>query len=314
MLDIGIVGLGAISQKAYLPYMRQLRGINWHLSTRNESVRQEVGQLFGCTRLYRTVNELLEAKLDGVFIHAATKAHLELASLFLQKGIPVYMDKPLTEDFFSTRALYQLAKEHNTFLMAGFNRRFAPGVKRLSTLSTKRKVVVEKNDINRPGDKQFKLFDFFIHPLDTALFLADERLVAGYFHYQLTDNDLLSQVSVTLRTEQTIISVAMNLQSGSRREVMEVQTPKETYQLENLESLRAYRGVDQEIKGFSAWDTTLSKRGFEAIVDSFLQAVKDGVNPVQPGTSLLSHWICHQICQSHEADGILDVCLPYIKE
>lgn len=85
MLDIGIVGLGAISQKAYLPYMRQLRGINWHLSTRNESVRQEVGQLFGCTRLYRTVNELLEAKLDGVFIHAATKAHLELASLFLQK-------------------------------------------------------------------------------------------------------------------------------------------------------------------------------------------------------------------------------------
>lgn len=33
--------------------------------------------------------------------------------------------------------------------MAGFNRRFTPRVKELSSLSTKRKVAVEKNDLNQ---------------------------------------------------------------------------------------------------------------------------------------------------------------------
>lgn len=40
MLNIGVVGLGTISQKAYLPYMRQLGGVTWHLSTRNRDVRE----------------------------------------------------------------------------------------------------------------------------------------------------------------------------------------------------------------------------------------------------------------------------------
>lgn len=30
MLQLGIVGLGGISQKAYLPYMRQVTGVHWH--------------------------------------------------------------------------------------------------------------------------------------------------------------------------------------------------------------------------------------------------------------------------------------------
>ncbi len=36
MKEIGIIGLSGISQKAYLPYMRQLPGIRWHLFTRKE--------------------------------------------------------------------------------------------------------------------------------------------------------------------------------------------------------------------------------------------------------------------------------------
>ncbi|MGZ7283787.1 Gfo/Idh/MocA family oxidoreductase, partial [Streptococcus pyogenes] len=81
---------------------------------------------------------------DGVFIHAATSAHAELASLFLNQGIPVFMDKPIADNYLMTKNLYDLAKENQTFLMAGFNRRFTPRVKKLSSLSTKRKVAVEK--------------------------------------------------------------------------------------------------------------------------------------------------------------------------
>lgn len=313
MLDIGIVGLGAIFKKAYLPYMLQLPNIRWHLLTRNQDVLQEISALFGNSVTYSSLDELLEVDLDGVFIHTATVAHVATASRFLKRGVPVYMDKPLAENYENSLALYELAQSSGTFLMAGFNRRFAPKVREMKLLSGKNRIFCEKNDINRPGERQFKLFDFFIHPLDTALFLADEPLKSGYFQYHTTDDGLLSQVSVTLMTASSSIVASLNMSSGSRREVIEVQTPQSTYQLEDLSDLVIYDGTTKIQKGFGSWDTTLYKRGFESSIDAFLEAVATGHNPVNAELSLLSHYICHQINQSTTSSGLLDVTLP-IKE
>lgn len=310
MLKIGIVGIGGISQKAYLPYMRQLSEIEWHISTRNSQVRKEVASLFGTANEYESVQELAKVNLDGVFIHVATKAHQEMASIFLSNGIPVYMDKPLTEDYESTKALYDLAAKNKTFLMAGFNRRFAPYVKTLSTVSTPCKITVEKNDVNRPGDFTFKLFDFFIHPLDTALFLAQDTLIDGQFAYQLNDAGQLVQIQVNLKTDKTFINVGMNLQSGSRREIMEVQSTSGTYIVENLDHYKMIEGTTETVQHFGSWDTTLNKRGFENIIDAFIDGVKNGVNPVNVESSLLSHWICNQIRESKTQSGFLKVDLP----
>lgn len=310
MKQIGIVGLGDISQKAYLPYMRQLEGVCWHLFTRNQAVLEQVASLLGQVKTYESLEALLDVDLDGVFIHVATVAHQEIAQQFLKKGIPVYMDKPLTENFAETQALYDLAHEQGTFLMTGFNRRFAPRVLKMTELADKRRIVVEKNDVNRPGELQFKLFDFFIHPLDIALYLADGQLQAGQFHYHVTQDNLLSQVTVTLQTDQETIIASMNLQAGSRREVMEVQTLQATYHLENLDELTIFTKNRQTRENFTSWDTTLYKRGFETIIEAFLQAIDTGENPVSPETSLLSHYLCHQINQADKASGILDVKLP----
>lgn len=306
MLKIGLIGIGGIAQKAYLPYMRQLSHIEWHIFTRNKAVRNRVSTLFGHATTHDTLDDLLAASLDGVFIHAATKAHFDLASPFLRRGIPVYMDKPITEDFDTTQKLYQLAQEHNTFLMAGFNRRFAPRVLEMANLDNKRRIIVEKNDINRTGELQFKLFDFFIHPLDTALYLMDDNINSVHFK-RINENNQLSQVSVILESDQSVAIVGMNLQSGSRREVMEVQTPTATYHLENLDDLSIYKDTDCLKKAFSSWDTTLYKRGFESIIDSFLTAIQTQQNPVSPQSSLLSHWICHQINQAKQLSATLDL-------
>lgn len=306
MVKIGIVGIGSISQKAYLPYMRQLSGIEWHIYTRNKAVRQNVSELFGHSFIYESLESLMVVPLDGVFIHAATKAHFEIASQFLTLGIPVYMDKPLTEDYATTRKLYQLAQEHETFLMAGFNRRFTPRVLEMAKIPDKRRIVVEKNDVNRLGDCQFKLFDFFIHPLDTALHLLNEKISSAHFKV-IKEKELLSQVSVVLETEKSIAIVGMNLQSGSRREIIEVQTPEETYHLENLDDLTIFKELNQLKKQFSSWDTTLYKRGFESIIDRFIEAIQTGQNPVSPQSSLLSHWICHQINQANHLSATLDL-------
>ncbi|VTS26074.1 Gfo/Idh/MocA family protein [Streptococcus pseudoporcinus] len=309
MLKLGIIGLGKIAQKAYLPYMRQLDGIEWHISTRQQATLRDVEALFPGSVTYNDYQDLVSVDLDGVFIHAATKVHYQMATLFLERGIPVYMDKPLSESYKEVAELYALAEANQTFLMAGFNRRFAPGVKELSSLSTKRKVLVEKNDSNRPGEFVFKVFDFFIHPIDTALFLTGEMPKTGCFSYQL-EGENICQATVNLATENTIIMASMNLQSGSRREVMEVQGPEKTMHLENLDQLTVFKGNHQEKISFSDWDTTLYKRGFESIISAFIDGIKSSVNPVNNELTLMSHWICQQIVNSEEASGLLDLTLP----
>lgn len=311
MLNIGIVGLGSIFQKAYLPYLRQLSGINWHLFTRNQEVLHRVADSLPHSQTYASILDLVAADLDGVMIHAATQAHVNLAKCCLECGIPVYMDKPLSENYQEAVALYDLAKAKGTLLMAGFNRRFAPKVQVLKAKTDKRRIFVEKNDVHRSGDLQFKLFDFFIHPLDTALFLLDEQPVTGTFSYHLEDGQL-SQVSVTLQSERASVVAAMNLQSGSRREIMEVQTPQATYQLNNLDELKIYEETRDTLEGFGSWDSTLHKRGFESMVDAYLEAIKTGRNPVSPTSSLLSHWICEQINTADQTTGPLILTLPEI--
>lgn len=218
------------------------------------------------------------------------------------------MDKPLTEDFETTQELYELAQKHHTFLMAGFNRRFAPRVLEMAKLPDKRRIVVEKNDVNRLGECQFKLFDFFIHPLDTALYLMDDTICSVHFKV-IKENHLLSQVSILLESERSVAIVGMNLQSGSRREIIEVQIPQEAYHLENLDDLSVFKGTNQLKRQFGSWETTLYlyKRGFVSIIDSFLKAIKTKQNPVSPQSSLLSHWICHQINQANQLSGTLDL-------
>lgn len=300
-----------IFEKAYLPFLPQLRDVEWHLFTRNQDNLQDFASRLPRSRTYNRLEDLLTLDLDGVMIHSATVAHVDLASQFLERGIPVYMDKPLAEDYDGVKSLYDLAAAHQTFLMTGFNRRFAPRVEELSQLPNKTKIQVEKNDVNRPGDKTFKLFDFFIHPLDTALFLANGRAVEGDFRYQLAADGQLRQVAVTLTTDQDeLIQVGMNLQSGSRYELMEVQSPLGTHQLENLDVLKVWSASEVLTKNFGAWDTTLYKRGFETAVESFVQAIQTGQNPVDPTSSLLSHWLCHQIDRSSTTSGRLVLTLP----
>ena len=309
MQKIGLVGLGGIFQKAYLPYLRGLSGIEWHLFTRNQEVLSSLATNLAGSQPYASLEELAAVDLDGVMIHAATQAHVELAKLFLERGIPVFMDKPLSEDYQEAVALYHLAQAKGTFLMAGFNRRFAPKVQSLKAQGDKRRILVEKNDVNRPGDLQFKLFDFFIHPLDTALFLLDDQPQAAAFAYHL-EGGKLSQVSVTLQSDRSSVVTAMNLQSGSRREIIEVQTPQASLQLQNLDELTIYQENRETKDGFGSWETTLYKRGFESMVDAYLEALKKGQNPVDPESSLLSHWICEQIKVAGQSSGTLDLHVP----
>ncbi|MEX0704868.1 MAG: Gfo/Idh/MocA family oxidoreductase [Planctomycetales bacterium] len=69
--------------------------------------------------------DLYEA-LDGVVIAAPTTLHLEIGAHFLERGIPVLVEKPIAADVPQARELVRLAEAHDTTLQVGHVERFNP--------------------------------------------------------------------------------------------------------------------------------------------------------------------------------------------
>ena len=130
-MKIGIIGLGDIAQKAYLPVLSEKEGIELILCTRNAETLDKLASKYRIQEKVRTVEELITKGIDAAFVSTATEAHFEVAEKLLKNGINVYIDKPISMNFQETEKIVKLSKEHDKIAMVGFNRRFIPKVKEL---------------------------------------------------------------------------------------------------------------------------------------------------------------------------------------
>lgn len=124
-LRIGIVGLGGIAQKAYLPIFSQAE--RWELVGGFSPTLSKAQAVCDRYRMqaFARLDELAQ-QCDALFVHSSTNTHFEVVRDLLQRGKHVYVDKPLAETIAQAEQLIALAEQQNCRLMVGFNRRFAP--------------------------------------------------------------------------------------------------------------------------------------------------------------------------------------------
>ncbi|WP_235700295.1 Gfo/Idh/MocA family protein [Companilactobacillus paralimentarius] len=120
MEKIGVIGLGNIAQKAYLPVMATLQDkYEWHLTTRNEAKGKMLEQKYGFKHFHQTLDQLIAEKPLAVFVHTPTKTHYQIIKQLLTAGINVYVDKPVSENLAEVEELYQLAEKKELLLTCG---------------------------------------------------------------------------------------------------------------------------------------------------------------------------------------------------
>ncbi|GMA60509.1 Gfo/Idh/MocA family protein [Alicyclobacillus fastidiosus] len=129
-MKVGMIGLGDIARKAYLPVVGCRPDIDLSICTRNPARLEEIGNAFRIPpeQRFRTVQDMAEAGVEAVFVHTATEAHVEMVTYLLERGIHVYVDKPIDSTFARSEQIVQLANRQGLVLMVGFNRRFAPSI------------------------------------------------------------------------------------------------------------------------------------------------------------------------------------------
>lgn len=298
-MKIGVIGIGGIAQKAYLPTYAKMRDqAEFIFATRNEATRQKIADEYSFAKTVATIDELLAEEITACFIHAATKVHFELAKKCLEAGVAVFMDKPVSESYQEVQALDDFAKEKQLLFMVGFNRRFAPMVEQLKQLPEKRVIQLQKNEPNHAMDTQYGIYDLFIHLVDTAVYLLDDEIMSVHSKLREEKGQMVyAQMQLSTATTECILS--MDLMSGGKLERYQVSSPEQTMILEQLTDLRIKRGQIEEVQRFGDWTTTLEKRGFQQLVQTFIAALQGKAIDLRQENVLLSHELCAQMLRQH---------------
>jgi virulence factor len=298
IMKIGVVGLGDICQKAYLPVLSVKDGIDLILCTRNLDTLKKVSVKYRIERHTQSVEDLIDAGIDAAFVHTATESHVSILNKLLSNNVHVYVDKPISYHYEDAEAIAELAAQKGRIVMVGFNRRFAPLYQRLQDHGNPDIVLMQKNRVSLPGDPRTFVFDDFIHVVDTLRFLTghqslDIRVRGRY------ENGRLYNVMLELMGLRAAAMGIMNRDSGKSEEVVEYMCPSNKFVVKDLIHLHHLHNNTEIAEKPNDWEPTLYKRGFYQIVDHFVACIEGG-GKSSPSLedSLITHRLCEQIVKA----------------
>jgi predicted dehydrogenase len=172
-LRVAVVGVGHLGKH----HARLLAGIEGARLTAvvdldMERARAAAGE--SGARALSDYRELFGDEVDAVTVAAPTELHHEIALAFLQRGIPVLVEKPMTRTLAEADALIAAAAASGATLAVGHTERHNPAVAAVMPFVTTPRFI----EVHRLGvfpDRSLDIdvvFDLMIHDLDIILALV----------------------------------------------------------------------------------------------------------------------------------------------
>lgn len=171
-ISVGVIGtghLGSLHAKMYANIESvELRGVYDVDMARAEQVAAQYG-----TKAYASMDELLD-KVEAVSIATTTKAHFFVGQKALERGVHVFIEKPITETIEQAKVLVELAEQKKLKLQVGHIERFNPAILALEPYHLK-PMFIESHRLaqfNPRGSDVAVVLDLMIHDIDLILSLV----------------------------------------------------------------------------------------------------------------------------------------------
>ena len=151
--------------------------------------RPEVGQALAERYGATWAPELTSLEdVDAVIVAAATEAHGPLARLVLEAGLPLLVEKPVTDHLEQTVALLELSRSKGIPMMCGLLERYNPAVLTArSVIENPVHVVGARHSPYVPRIKTGVAWDLLVHDVDLAMQVLGGDVTSveasvGHFH------------------------------------------------------------------------------------------------------------------------------------
>jgi predicted dehydrogenase len=118
-------------------------------------------------RACRDYREMLDG-IDAVVIAVPTELHREIAVPFLERGVAVLVEKPMSRSIADADAMLDTARRNNAVLAVGHTERYNPAVSTIVPLVTSPRFI-EVHRLSAFPDRSLDIdvvFDLMIHDLD----------------------------------------------------------------------------------------------------------------------------------------------------
>ena len=138
---------------------------------------------------YTSLDQMLqkEQKLDACFICTPTKSHYQLASRVINRGMHLFVEKPLSFSSKECDDLVDLARNKKIILTAGYIERYNPVVQDV-------KRIIQSKQYGEPLMMEFHrenrmpihitdvgiIYDTSVHDIDTAMYLFDSKPIVVF--------------------------------------------------------------------------------------------------------------------------------------
>ncbi|MFO6298848.1 Gfo/Idh/MocA family protein [Rahnella selenatireducens] len=284
-LRIGVIGLGGIAQKAYLPVLSHAE--KWTLVGGFSPNQQKAQAVCDSYRLacFSRMDELA-SQCDAVFVHSSTASHFDVVGQLLAQGVHVYVDKPLAPELDQAEQLVEQANRAGKALMVGFNRRFAPLYRQLKEqMEQPASLRMDKHRTNSvgPHDLRFTLLDDYLHIVDTALWLAGGNATLESGLIQINEADQMLYGEHHFLCGETLVTTSMHRRAGTFRESVQAVTEGAVYQLDDMRVWRDERDDILTQQPVAGWQSTLAQRGFVGAIEHFVDCVSNQTAPETSG-------------------------------
>jgi virulence factor len=278
-MRIGLVGLGSIAHRVYLPLLCNRQDVEIvGLMSRSTATVTQAGRAYHIDDLFTDLGDLLARTPDLVFVHAPTIAHPEIVTACLAANAAVYVDKPLAYNIADCEEMASRAAANGLLLAVGFNRRFAPMYVRARDWVTAhgdlRLAGMEKHRAVAPHQTAREaVFDDLIHVLDTLLWLLGDQVTASPADLRTDQTAGFRLAAGALRTPVASASFSMIRSVGADLERLALHADGRSAEVVDLDRA-IFDGPDgRRLVTFPSWDTVIERRGFTALVQHVLDTV-----------------------------------------
>lgn len=297
---VGFIGAGNYASRILIPAFKNAGAQLHTIVTANGTNSTLQGKKFGFARASTDAGEVFkDPDLNTLVIATQHNTHAQYAIDGLNANLNVWVEKPLAIDKDSLElieAAYFKAHEkaknnHNgPQLMVGFNRRFAPQVKKmhrlLSSLNSPKTVIITVNAGHIPQDHWTqdslvgggRIIGEGCHFIDLMRFLVGKKIISvnGRAMFLNSSKSIMAdQSSITLGFEDGSFGTILYLANGAKnfpKERIEIFSDGKVLQLDNFRKLKGYGW-----NNFNKYNLWNQDKGQQACSDAFINAIKTGV-------------------------------------
>ena len=262
-IKVGVVGIGHLGKYHLQKYQKLENCTIVAAADIFEDSARSAAELYHCRAL--TDYRKMIGSVDAVSVAVPTRCHHEVAKAFLEAGVHVLLEKPITETLEQADELIALADRNGLVLQIGFVERFNPAVVALGKVIRK-PVFIEAHRLHpfyERGTDVDVILDLMVHDLDIILHFVNSPL-----------HDVDASGTAVLTDKVDITNARLRFANGCVANITASRISMKTMQKIRFFGLEGYHAVDCSKRDLLSLSRQVGPAGQVEIVQNHVEIVQ----------------------------------------